>query len=679
MKYELFENPIRSASDIGMERYAMRMGMDYYPEHWDRSMWEKDAKLMQETGVSLIRVAEFAWSRLEPTEGNYDFKWLDEAIDTFARHGIKVVIGTPTCTPPNWLVKKYPDVLPQDAYLHPHYAGVRGHRCFNSPSMRHFSSLIVEKLALHYKDHSAVIGWQTDNEFGLHECHCEHCTAKFRDWLKDKYSSVENINAAWGNIVWSGEYSDWSEIDTPLGGNRAKNPSYLLDYKRFETDSVVEFQQLQLDILKKICPNHFATHNIWSYPMSLDYYKLSENLDFVSLDYYPSTSPEKDVTSGYGGALTLDLTRGIKRQNFWIMETISGPPGCWMPMWRTPYPGFIRAYAWQCIARGADTIVHFRWRSAPSGGEQFWHGLIDHSNVPGRRYEEYLELCKEVNRLAPFLEGTEVNGEVAILHSHDQYNAFQAQLQSDGMDYFDNIKTLHRAFTKLGIMTDVLNEHDDLTGYKLIVAPSLFLLDPELASRLDECVKKGATLVVLPRTGVKNQNNVCWIQPLPGPLAGTAGVAVAEYDPIGKDSNIINWNGKSYSCNQWCDILTLQGAEPVARYEDDFYAGQIAATVHTVGEGKVYYIGTFPEESFYLDFFKEQADSLKLKYINNLPEGIQVSVRSNGEKQYMFLLNLSRKEQSIQLEQSYYSILNNKELAQQLNMKPYDVEIVELS
>ena len=241
--------------------------------------------------------------------------------------------------------------------------------------MRHYSALIVEKLAHHYRDNPAVIGWQIDNEFSLHKCNCEHCNEKFRAWLKTRYRSVEAINAAWGTVVWSGEYRDWSEMTTPLGGTRWKNPSFLLDYKRFEMDSVVEFQQMQVDILKKHCPHHVVTHNIWSYPMSLDYYKLCENLDFVSLDYYPSTSPEKDVTSGYSGALTLDLSRGIKRRNFWIMETLSGPPGCWMPMWRTPYPGFIRAVSWQCIARGADTIVHFRWRSAPSGAEQFWHGL----------------------------------------------------------------------------------------------------------------------------------------------------------------------------------------------------------------------------------------------------------------------------------------------------------------
>ena len=412
--------------------------------------------------------------------------------------------------------------------------------------------------------------------------------------------------------------------------------------------------------------------------MALDYYKLCVNLDFVSLDYYPSTNPEKAESSGYSGALTLDLTRGIKRRNFWIMETISGPPGCWMPMWRAPHPGFIRAFAWQSIARGADTLVHFRWRSAPSGAEQFWHGLIDHSNVPGRRFEEYRGLCGEVRKLAPLLEETEVRGEVAILHSHDQYNAFQIQYQVDGMDYFDNLKTIHRAFTKLGIMTDVLNETDDLSGYKLIVAPSLFLLDPELASRLETFVQNGATLVLTPRTGVKNLNNVCWIQPLPGPISNAAGVTVAEYDPIGRDVHHFSWQNKTYSCSQWCDILTPQSAESVAWYEDDFFAGKTAATVHKLGEGKVYYLGTVPEEAFYRDFIQDAAMKLGLQFFSDLPEGVQISTRVKGSTRYLFLINLTRKEQSVTLDQVYYSLLNEREIGQILTMAPYAIEIVEL-
>ncbi len=658
----------------------MRMGVDYYPEHWDRSMWEDDARLMRDTGISLIRVAEFAWSRLEPTEGQYDFAWLDDAISIFANHGIQVVIGTPSCTPPNWLVEKHPDVLPIDALLHPKHSGVRGHRCYNSPSMRQYTAKIVERMAAHYADHPAVIGWQTDNEFGLHECHCDHCNVRFREWLKDKYGSVEAINEAWGTVVWSGEYSSWSQITTPLGGTKHQNPSFVLDYTRFETDSVVEFQQLQIDILRKLCPNHFVTHNIWSYPMPLDYYKLCENLDFASLDYYPSTDPEKADSNGYSGALTLDLTRGVKRRNFWIMETISGPPGCWFPMWRTPHPGFIRAFGWQSIARGADTLVHFRWRSAPTGAEQFWHGLIDHSNVPGRRFEEYRQLCGEVEKLAPLLDGTEVQGEVAILHSHEQYSAFRIQPQVEGMDYFDNLKSIHRAFTKLGIMTDVLDEAADLSGYKLIIAPSLFLLDPELVSRLEEYVRNGATLILTPRTGVKNRNNVCWIQPLPGPLSEAAGVTVAEYDPIGKDTHTLRWkDGKTYSCSQWCDILEPQGADALAWYEDDFYAGQPAVTGHAVGQGNVYYVGTVPEEAFYLDFFRDIAEQLDLVRFSGLPEGVQHAVRTKGTSRYLFLLNLTRKQQTVPLDRVCQSLLDGQSIGPSLNMAPYAVEIVELS
>jgi len=492
--------------------------------------------------------------------------------------------------------------LLRKAQRQPHYPGVRGHRCYNSPSMRHYTAKIVEELAMHIGNQSSVIGWQIDNEFSLHECHCEHCNSKFREWLQDRYESIDAVNQAWGTVVWSGEYSNWSQTTTPLGGTNHQNPSYLLDYMRFENDSVVEFQQLQIDILRKHCPNHFITHNIWSYPMSLDYYRLCENLDFASLDYYPNTNPERDETNGYNGALTLDLARGIKRKNFWIMETLSGSPGCWFPLWRTPKPGFIRAFAWQCIAHGADTIVHFRWRSALAGAEQFWHGLIDHSNVPGRRFEEYRQLCAEVRKLSSLLDGTEVRAEAAILHSHEQYHAFRLQPQVEVLDYFENLRTVHRSFSKLGIVADVLNETSDLRGYKLIVAPSLFLLDYDLASRLEECVRDGATLVLTPRTGAKNRNNVCWMELLPGPLAEAAGVNVMEYDPVGKDKHSFRWeDGKLYSCSQWCDILKPQAAKAIAWYEEDFYAGLPAATVRSCGNGKIYYLGMIPEETFYLN------------------------------------------------------------------------------
>jgi len=657
-----------------------KMGVAYYPEHWPRSMWEVDADLMQRTGVRIVRLAEFAWSRLEPSEGEYDFDWLDDAIEVFHRRGIKVVLGTPTCTPPNWLTHRYPDALPVDVRQQPRYPGVRGHRCYTSPSMREQSVRIVRQMAARYAGHPAVIGWQIDNEFSLNECGCEHCTVQFRGWLKRKHSSLAALNAAWGTVVWSGEYSDWTEVTPPRGSTAFQNPSFLLDWKRFETEMIVAFQQLQLEMLKERCPGHFVTHNIWSYPMALDYYKLCEPLDFASLDYYPNTSPDKDISSGYSGALTLDLARGIKRQGFWIMETISGPPGCWFPMWRTPQPGFIRAFAWQCIARGADTVVHFRWRSATIGAEQFWHGLIDHSNVPGRRFEEYARLCEEVNRLSPLLQGTEVCGEAAVLHSHEIYNAMQMQPQAEGMDYYDNLKLVHRALIKNGIQTDVLDVAADLSGYRLIVAPSLYLLDEQRAQHLEECVRSGATLIVTPRTGVKNEHNVCWMRPLPGPLAEAAGVTVAEYDPVGTDAHTIRTSaGITYTCSQWCDVLEPEAAEPLAWYDDDFYAGRPAVTTRKLGAGQVIYVGTVAEERYYVDLFRDVAESAGISGFDDLPEGVQVSVRASASARYVFIANLSRKRQLVKLKGSYDGLLSGTTLGTELELEPYGVEIALLS
>lgn len=390
-----------------MKRYDhVQMGVDYYPEHWDESMWEPDIKLMKETGVKVVRVAEFAWSRLEPTEGNYQFEWLDRALNLFHQYDLQVVMGTPTATPPRWLTTKFPDVLPVFANGETFHPGVRGHRCYNSTSLREYGSRIILRLAERYSEHPAVIGWQTDNEFGMLDCHCDACNTAFRAWVQAKYGTLDEVNAEWGTVVWSGEYSDWNELTVPLGGSPHQNPSFLLDFQRFQWDSVVAFQTAQINILRMICPEHFITHNFHSYPQRLDMYAVGADLDVAAFDYYPNTSPTKQETTPYSGALSLDVTRGIKRQNFWIMEQLSGSPGCWMPMWRTPYPGLIRAYAWQAIARGADTVVHFRWRSATSGAEQFWHGLIDHSNVPGRRLAEFTQLCHEVNRLSDKLQGT---------------------------------------------------------------------------------------------------------------------------------------------------------------------------------------------------------------------------------------------------------------------------------
>ncbi|QSF45725.1 beta-galactosidase [Paenibacillus tianjinensis] len=655
----------------------VQIGVDYYPEHWDESLWEADMQLMKETGVKVVRVAEFAWSRLEPVEGSFDFAWLDRAIDALHRYGLQVVIGTPTATPPRWLTTGYPDVLPVFADGQTFHPGVRGHRCYNSRSLLKYGTRIIHKLARHYSGHPAVIGWQTDNEFGMIDCHCDRCNEAFRDWVQDKYKTLEHVNAEWGTVVWSGEYSDWQELTVPYGGSPFQNPSLLLDFQRFQWDSVVKFQQTQIDVLRAECPDHFITHNFHSYPQRLDMYAVGAGLDVASFDYYPNTSPNKQATTPYSGALSLDVTRGIKRKNFWIMEQLSGPPGCWMPMWRTPYPGFIRAYAWQAIARGADTVVHFRWRSAVAGAEQYWHGLIDHSNVPGRRFAEFGRLCYEVNALADKLKGTELKHEVAILHSHEQKAALDIQPQAEGMDYYENIKQYHRVLTKLGIGCDVIQAGEPLEKYKLVIAPSLYLLSEELAAQLEAFAIKGGTLILTNRSGVKNINNICLMQPLPGMLSRAAGVWVKEYDPVGGDVHtLLDGQGITFECSQWCDLLAPVTAEPIAWYNDDFYAGTAAITVNSFGKGQVYYFGTHAEEGYWSMLLAGLADKLGLLRFAGLPEGVQATVRSGENGSFLFLLNLSKAEQTVKLDKPYRCELTGAVRSGPVVFAPYGVEIL---
>lgn len=657
----------------------VQMGVDYYPEHWDPHLWEQDAKLMADSGVHIVRVGEFAWSRMEPADGQFEWSWLDQVLDTLHRNGLQVVIGTPTMTPPRWLIDKCPDILPVLPSGQLYHEGVRGHRCYNSPSMRTYSARIVQKLSERYVRHPAVIGWQTDNEFSFTDCQCTACSEAFREWVRTRYNTLEQLNQAWGTVVWSGEYSDWEQVTPPYGGSPFQNPSFLLDYSRFQSDSIVAFQTMQIEIIRHNCPDHFVTHNFHSYPQKADQYKIGQDLDFASFDYYPNPSPNKTDTAPYSGALSLDLTRGIKRRNFWIMEQLSGPPGCWFPMWRTPQPGFLRAYSWQTIARGADAVVHFRWRSATIGAEQFWHGLIDHSNVPGRRFKEFQQLCTEVNSLGERLQGSTLQNEVAILHSHDQLNALRIQPQAEGLEYYENIKVWHRALTKWGISTDVIHSSEALDGYKIIIAPHLYLLDENTAERLQAFAADGGILVLTHRTGVKNDNNRCVMASLPGMLSACSGVRVTEYDPVGGDQiQIRDEKGNIYSASQWADVLELDTAQAIAVYADQFYAESAAVTQNNWGKGAVYYVATQPDEAYLSQLLRTIAEQGGLSEIHSLPDGVQVTTRSGPNGTFRFILNLSPESVSIPLQASYTSALDGTIKGTRLELGPYDIEILEI-
>lgn len=647
----------------------MKIGVDYYPEQWDKALWKKDVALMKETGVQVVRMAEFAWSRLEPKEGQYDFTWLDEIIGLFQQAEIEVFLCTPTNTPPLWLFEKHPEMIQvgKDGQRIP--IGIRGHRCLNSPVFRTYCEKIIKKMVTRYRDTSCVIGYQIDNELEANHCCCPVCQDKFRSYVKDKYKSIAEVNKAYGNAVWSGEYSDFSQITPPFGPHQTwLNPSYMLDFNRYASKSTVDYAEFQRKIIQGIDKKAQITTNNWLCENMPDFYDLFEKLDFVSYDNYPATALPGDKEVLYSHAFHLDLMRGIKRKNFWIMEQLSGAMGGWAPMGRTLQPGMLKGYSLQAIAHGADAVLHFRWRTAVSGAEMFWHGLIDQSNVPGRRLEEFRELCRTVQDWQE-LEGSTSENQVAIIYGAEQEYAFKIQPQVEGMHYFTQLKAYHDAFTSLGIGADIVDIRSDIGKYKLVVAPTLFVTGKDMVEKLDTYVKQGGKLVLTNRSGVKDENNCCIMSPLPTVFAQMAGAHVEEYDAVGEKRQKLYisqaaWllqnkrlaesrdavHEEEITCHLWCDILESDGAEVLARYGENFYKGKAAITGNKYGSGEVYYIGTVMNRCGMISLMSEIARKAGISHIENLPFGVEHTVRGNGKDYWHFLFNNSSQEQEFEMQ-----------------------------
>ena len=646
----------------------MRIGVDYYPEHWDKDMWKSDVRLMAETGVKIVRLAEFAWCRLEPADGVFDFVWLDEAIRLFADNGIEVIIGTPTNCPPRWLCEKHPEILPVGDNGRTNPIGIRGHRCYNSPALREYAGRIVAKLAEHYKDFSNVTAWQLDNELEANICFCDTCNKKHREWLKRKYGTLGALNKAYGNIVWSGEYQSWEQIDPPYGGYNTAwlNPSYMIDFERRATDDMLEFIRFQADIIRSYIPDAFITTNACFCNHTSDFTAMFSDLDVAAYDNYPTTSVSHDYENITSTSAYLDMIRGAKRKNFWIMEELSGTPGCWAPMQKTPAPGMIKGYALQALAHGADTVIFFRWRTANIGAEMHWHGLIDHSGVPGRRFDEFAQLCGEAEKLKD-IRGSELRSDIAILFSADSGRAFRLQPQTDGFSYIEQIKAVHQAFVRYGLNVDIIDEHADISGYKIVCAPALYVTDSTTVKRLRDFAENGGTVVLTARSGVKDENNNCIMEPLPTVYRELVGCHVTEYDPIGWDKAKVRFtDGEEYECKQWCDILETDTAETVASYSSGFYAGQPAVTVNSYGGGKAFYIGTIGTRRMYEKAAKQILDASGIPYIEGLPENVEVTTRTGSGITARFVFNNSDLERTFELN------------GETLHLDPFEVKIIRL-
>ena len=628
-----------------MKEDSIFFGVDYYPEHWPRDRWETDARLMKEAGFDAVRMGEFSWAKMEPSLGNFCFDWLDDAIAVLAGHGFKVVLGTPTAVPPVWVIEDDPEILPVNKLGIKMGFGGRHHVCMSNVHYREHITRVVTAMAEHYRDNDAVIGWQIDNELGnSHEelCLCGNCQAKFQEWLERKYGTIEKLNETYGTVFWSQTYSGFHQLPAPRLTPNSHNPSLLLDWKRFCSDLIIEYQQLQIDIIRGIDADRFVTHNLMGFFDKIDYFRLAKNLDFICHDQYPSGFWLEDhaVTPSSELAAVLDLMRGLKDRPFWIMEQQSGPTG-WETLARTPRPGQLRLWTAQAVAHGADAIFYFRWRSCLFGTEQYWHGILPHSGVPGRRYEEIKQAISELRPVMQKTKGLKARPDVAILFSYEQNWAFEIQPHHPDLDYIRQSVKYYKYFYDRNIPVDFVSAESDFSKYSLVVAPLQFLSDDAVIKKLEAYVSNGGNLSMTMRTGVKDENNVCLSGfQLPGRFGELLGIEILDYDCLrGQGVEVCIESKAAGTAQKWGDIITPRGARAVALYNGEYYAGLPAVTANTYGGGLAWYIGFEPDEQLMgrvMDMVCAKADILPPAEGS---EGLELVRRPAADGYYYFALN----------------------------------------
>lgn len=654
-----------------LDGQKIRLGTCYYPEHWDKSLWEEDLRRMQAVGIEVIRIAEFAWSKVELHEGEFDFTFFDEFLAVAEKVGMKVIFCTPTATPPAWLTEKYPEVLNarQDGVLYRH--GMRRHYNYNSKKYWELSAIIVEKFAEHYAKHPSIIGWQLDNEFNceIGEFYSESDTLRFREFLKEKYGTLDALNEAWGTTFWNQTYTAWEEIYVPrttAWGNN--NPHHLLDYKRFISDSVCRYAKMQSDILKKyIKPGDFITTN--SIFGNMDCNRMTEeSLDFMMYDSYPNfgyclndyENIKQDLNDRKWSRNLMEA-RAIS-PIFGIMEQQSGSTGNHMSMeGPAPRPGQITLWTMQSIAHGADYISYFRWRTCTMGSEIYWHGILDYSGRDNRRLAEVGQVYKKLQAMKD-IAGARYKAEIGFLKEYD--NVWDSELDvwhgriewASQMAWFRASQKSHTPmdFCYLDHMTV-----EDLCKYKVLVYPHAVVLTEEAVAKLEAYVAQGGTLLMGCRTGYKDATGKCVMLKLPGLVQKLCGTDIPEYSYVAPDDNVpcAMWKGKKLNAAIFNDLLApIDGGQVEAVYEDAYYAGTPALISNAYGKGKTYYFGGAFDDETALAFMEGLGVASPYRDVIEMPECCEFAVREKDGEEYLFVLNFSKGQVEITLHKDLISL-----------------------
>ncbi|NUJ81614.1 beta-galactosidase [Methylocystis sp. FS] len=611
-----------------------RLGVCYYPEHWPQSRWSEDAAMMKEIGLSFVRIGEFAWSRLEPSDGAYRFEWLSRAIEALDRAGLKVVLGTPTATPPKWLVDKMPEMAALDADGRPRKFGSRRHYCFSHEGYAQECERIVEHLARAFGGHPAVAAWQTDNEYGCHDTVLSYSPAAlqaFRRWCEAKYRSIETLNEAWGNVFWSMEYRSFDAIELPNLTVTEANPSHLMDFQRFSSDQVVAFNRRQAQIIRRHAPDATILHNFMGAFVDFDHYALSDDLDIAAWDSYPlgfleRSSHDDDFKLRYMRvgdpdfqAFHHDLYRACGRGRWQVMEQQPGPVN-WAPWNPAPAKGAVRLWTFEAFAAGAEAVSYFRWRQAPFAQEQMHEGLLLPNAAPNEAYDVVAHISKELDALNAHVETA--RAPVALIFDYESAWAWRIEPQGQNFSYFDLVLGFYRALRRAGLSIDVIPPTAAaIADRRLIIASALFAPSDDFAEAL---AKSDATILLGPRAGSKTADFQIPAELPPGVLRGVIDIRVRRVESLRPGARI-----------------TLSGQGAFVRWREFLALGESVAPEFTSEDGEtalarsdnVFYLAGWPDEELLKSVLRRVFVVAGISTLD-LPEDIRV--RDNGAMRYIF-------------------------------------------
>lgn len=670
----------------------MTMGTCYYPEHWDKRIWQSDLERMLETGISVIRIAEFAWNKFEPNEGEFTFEFFDEFLELCQKHGMKVILGTPTATPPAWLTSKYPEVLNRRINGSVMEHGARRHYNYNSPIYQELCARIVTKMGEHYGQHPAIIGWQIDNEINC-EVNVFYSTADtmaFRIFLQEKYANLDALNKAWGTTFWNQTYTDWEQIFVPRhtpSGN--VNPHLELDYYRFISASAIAYCRLQSDILRKYVREDvfITTNGMFS---NLDNHKMEkECLDIYTYDSYPSFAYgiDKDLNqaSGLGDrqwSRNLNEVRSIC-PHFGIMEQQSGANGWNVRMeGPAPRPGQLKLWSMQSLAHGADFISFFRWRTCTMGTEIYWHGILDYDSRDTRKLAEVKEFHAWQKKLNVIC-GAEYEASFAVLKDYD--NEWDCTVDSwhrrvsypSEQGIFEASELNHTPYDLVYLQED--SKLSDLTKYPVLIYPHPSIINAARTALLKAYTEQGGTLILGCRSGYKNLTGQCVQMPQPGLLAELTGTDVTEWSftSPAEPPMFGNFAGEQMEAPIFNDIMKVdEGVEVLASYEGSFYKGTPMLTKRILGKGKVLHLGTtFGRNNTtqilkYLDILEPYSDFV------DIPEDIELSVRAKSGRKWMFLLNYMNKAQTMTVKKPMICMESGKTVSGTISLDPFGIAVL---